>query len=283
MKKVLLIASFFLILTSTVHAQTREELAAGLVDIFDLQNSTYASDMSGLYFHSDWLQISRPLRESVSIARQSGIFVIPKGQFRPQQDVDSDDIKLAKRGLDMFVFFSDNYSKALGTVRSASDTRVVITLDSGATLEFRSRIPFLTDSGIKDSAALKAGDLVCLVLDENGNIVFIWEQRHGGDANDVNNYEVVAIRRGSLFLYDHVYSDIIVATPEERRFGRWVNLGLRYDNFPIHDNARFTHNRRDLARNRININWLDLNADYVLGINRAHGDSPKVLHVSITN
>lgn len=281
MKKVFLIAIIFFIVlfTASAHAQTREDFAVQLVEIMNIQSD---GNLSGLFHYSDWLQINKSSRESVSQAQLTGIFAPQERLFRPRQQITPTDIHTAQSGIDKFVFLSNTHQKTFGTTQTSTNRRyITIQLENGGTQNIRITTPFLSPEGITTLAEIQPNTHISLIKDVYNNPVLVWEQRYGGDANDLNNFELITIRRGSFFLYDHVYNDIIVERPEKLTLGQWINLNQRYDNFLIHAQARIMHRNRAIPREEINEYWLDLPANYIVGRNRAFSNNPLVLHVNI--
>ncbi|GHV18614.1 hypothetical protein FACS189425_07720 [Clostridia bacterium] len=259
---------------SAVYAQSREEFAGNLVDIFELR-----ADYKGLYNYSDWLRINVDLRKKVSAAAQTGVYKPASGQYRPAQDVQVADKEKAIYGVDRYVLQSPSYIKILGVVTELNNASVTIKTDSGIWLDCPFETPFLGDSGILTCRQLQVGDLVSFVQNKDEKIVLVWHQKNIYDNSKLENYELVAIRHGSLYLYDDPRFMFILTNPEEFKFGDWLPLGSKYDDLLVHDAAKVILNGMAMDRAVINSEWLDRQINYVVGQNPMDDGKFKILHI----
>jgi len=251
-------------------AQTRQELAVGLANVFGLQ-----ANNQGLYYYNDWLQIDKNARGMVGAASQSGLFQPPRGEYAPQTVVGNSDYKVATNGLDELIFLSNTYEKVFGTADGAGK----IALEGGETISVDGNTPFLSTRGLETCGSdLKQGEKVDVCRDKSGKVYIVWDEKSGGLDSDISTYEVVAVRQGDLYLWDVYDNELMFQKSSELKFGAWNAFASKYDMLTVLSSAKFISGDTEIWRGELNENWLDKKANYVVGFNPNDG-SLRILHV----
>ena len=272
MKKFFMFLIIFLFIPIIAFAQSRQEMAVGLAKIFDLRG-----DLSGLYYYNDWQKIDKGSRAAVSQCAALGLFQPERGEYLPSSVVGNSEKNLVASGLDKFIFLSSKYDKAMGVVEENSGN-VRITLDNGGKLEVDRKTAFLGSRGVETCEDLKAGQRVNLCVDSANKVYIVWAQKETSFLGDIQSYEVVGVRQGELYLWDLYEKEFIFKFPMRLRFGNWQNIGGKYDNLYVHEDARVYLGNERVAREDINKKWLDRRANYIVGRSASDG-AMRILHI----
>ena len=271
-KRIVAFLIVFMLLPIGALAQTRQDLAAGLANVFGLKG-----EISGLYYYNDWQKIDKSKRAAVSQCVLSGIFEPERGEYAPFGAVGANEKKIAAQGLDKFIILSSRYEKQLGTV-SGTSGNIRVTLDDGGAIDFAQSTAFLDSSGLTTCSGLSIGQKVNLCTDNANKVYIVWEQKQSGFLGGIEAYEVVGVRQGELYLWDLYEKEFIFKLPMRLRFGNWQAMSGKYDGLKVLDEARVYLGSDELSRSDINKKWLDKRANYIVGKNASDG-TLKILHV----
>lgn len=270
-KKIIGFAILFMLVPTIVFGQTRQEFAVNISNIFGLSDQ----GSNGLYYYNDWTKIAKNDRTAVSSCAITGLFQPARGEYDPTAVFGSADETTAASGLDEYIFTSGQYQKVLGTV---TGDNMITADDSGNKIAVSSKTAYLDYAGIGTCAELTQGEKVNVCLDSIGQIFIVWPQKTATDISDINDYEVIGIRQGDLYLWNPYTPEYIFKNPSNLSFGHWVSLNSKYDDFGTLSVAKVFSNGQQIWSGEVNENWLDKKANYVLGKSLVDG-SIKILNV----